>query len=56
VVVDVEVGELGEDVIRREWTFDAELDLAAVSLEPVADFEADPADDHPDQMLDLKRD
>ena len=50
----VEVGELREDGIWRQWTFDAELDLAAVGLEPVADLEADPADHHPDEVLDLE--
>ena len=54
MVTDVEVGELGEEVVRGEGSFDAELDLAAVGLEPVADLKADPTNDHPDQMFDLK--
>ena len=54
VVGHVEVGELGEDAVRRQGPLDAELDLAAVGLEAVADLEADATHDHPDEVLDLE--
>ncbi len=52
---DVEVGETWEDKVGGEGTLDAELDLAAVGLEPVADLKADATDDHSDQMFDLQK-
>jgi hypothetical protein len=55
VVSDVEVSETWEDKVGGEGTLDAELDLAAVGLEPVADLKADATNDHSDQMFDLKK-
>lgn len=56
VVSDVEVGETTwEDKVGGEGTLDAELDLAAVGLEPVADLKADATNDHSDQMFDLQK-
>ena len=53
VMGDVEVGELGEELVRRQRPFDAKLDLATVGLEAVANLEADPANNHSDQVLNL---
>ena len=50
---DVEVGELGEELVRRQRPFDAKLDLATIGLEAVANLEADPANNHSDQVLNL---
>ena len=51
---NIEVCKVWETLIQGKGSFDTEFDLPATSFETVSNFEADSADNHPDQMFQLK--
>ena len=51
---NIEVCKVWETLIQGKGSFDTEFDFPATSFETVSNFEADSADNHPDQMFQLK--
>ncbi len=52
---DIEVCEVGKDFVGRQRSFDAKFDLSAIGLEAIADLKAYSADNHPNEMFQLRK-
>ncbi len=52
---NIEVCEVGKDFVGRQRSFDAKFDLSAIGLEAIADLKAYSANNHSNEMFQLRK-